>query len=69
MQEHKNTRRINMEIVTRRVKSLLKRLDEQNPEKFDVFIHGVLVAFLTQNLSSEQVKVSTALLQKEGYLA
>lgn len=58
-----------MEIVTRRVKSLLKRLDEQNPEKFDVFIHGVLVAFLTQNLSSEQVKVSTALLQKEGYLA
>lgn len=58
-----------MEIVTRRVKSLLKRLDEQNPEKFDVFIHGVLVSFLTQNLSPEQVKVSAALLQKEGYLA
>lgn len=58
-----------MEIVTRRVKSLLKRLEDQNPEKFDIFMHGVLVSFLTQNLSAEQVKVAAALLQKEGYIA
>lgn len=58
-----------MEIVTRRVKSLLKRLEEQNPEKFDIFMHGVLTAFLTQNLSADQVKVAAALLQKEGYIA
>lgn len=58
-----------MEIVTRRVKSLLKRIEDPNAEKFDLFMHSVLNAFLTQNLSPEQVKVVGALLQKEGYIA
>lgn len=58
-----------MEIVTRRVKSLLKRVQEENPEPFDIFIHGVITSFLTQNLSTDQTKIVVALLQKEGYIA
>jgi hypothetical protein len=58
-----------MEIVTRKVKSLLKKVEDPNAEKFDIFMHGVLTSFLTNELSSEQVKVVVALLQKEGYLA
>lgn len=58
-----------MEIVTRRVKSLLKKVQETNAEPFDVFMHGVLTAYLTNNLSAEQTKVVTALLVKEGYMA
>lgn len=59
-----------MEIVTRKVKSLLKKVE--NPaeaENFDLFMHNVLTAFLTNNLSPEQVKVTMSLLEKEGYLA
>lgn len=58
-----------MELVTRRVKSLLKRVQEQNPDSFDVFMHRVIESFLTQNLSAEQTKVVIALLVKEGYMA
>jgi hypothetical protein len=58
-----------MEIVTRKVKSLLKKVEDPNAEKFDIFMHGVLTSFLTSELSAEQVKVVVALLQKEGYLA
>lgn len=57
-----------MEIVTRRVKSLLKRVNEENPEQFDLFMSRVLEAFLTNNLSAEQTKVVIALLVKEGYM-
>jgi len=58
-----------MEIVTRRVKSLLKKVEDPNAEKFDLFLHDVLKAFLTGNLSPEQTKIVVALLQKEGYIA
>jgi hypothetical protein len=58
-----------MEIVTRKVKSLLKKVEDPNAEKFDIFMHGVLTSFLTSELSAEQAKVVVALLQKEGYLA
>lgn len=58
-----------MELVSRRVKSLLKKVEDPNAEKFDLFMHEVLLSFLTNQLSPEQVKVVTALLQKEGYLA
>ena len=58
-----------MEIVTGRVKSLLKKVEDPNAEKFDLFMHQVLLSFLTGNLSPEQVKIVVALLQKEGYIA
>lgn len=58
-----------MEIVTRRVKSLLKRNQDQNPDAYDVFMQRVIESFLTQNLSAEQTKVVIALLAKEGYMA
>jgi hypothetical protein len=58
-----------MEIVTRRVKSLLKKVEDPNAEKFDIFMHQVLTAFLTSNLSTDQTKIVVALLQKEGYIA
>lgn len=58
-----------MELVSRRVKSLLKKVEDPNAEKFDLFMHEVLLSFLTNQLSPEQVKVVTVLLQKEGYLA
>lgn len=58
-----------MEIVTRKVKSLLKKVEDPNAEKFDIFMHKVLTSFLTGNLSPEQVKIVVALLQKEGYIA
>jgi hypothetical protein len=59
-----------MEIVTRRVKSLLKRTAEpETADQFDFFILHVLRSFLTNSLSEEQVKIASALLQKEGYLA
>ena len=38
-----------MEIVTRRVKSLLKKVEDPNAEKFDLFMHQVLLSFLTGN--------------------
>jgi hypothetical protein len=59
-----------MEIVTRRVKSLLKRTDDtENLDQFDLFMLNVLTSFLTTNLSEEQTKIVAALLQKEGYIA
>ena len=58
-----------MELVTRRVKSLLKRTSEPDADQFDFFVLNVLRGFLTNSLSPEQVKIVTALLQKEGYLA
>jgi hypothetical protein len=58
-----------MEIVTRRVKSLLKRNQDQNPDAYDIFMQRVIESFLTQNLSAEQTKVVIALLAKEGYMA
>jgi hypothetical protein len=57
-----------MEIITRRVKSLLKRLQE-TPEPFDTFMLDVLKSYLTNQLSAEQAKVAAALLEKEGYLS
>jgi len=58
-----------MEVITRRVKSLLKRVSEPTPDQFDVFMLDVLRAYLSQNLSPDQAKVSAALLEKEGYLS
>ena len=58
-----------MEIVTRRVKSLLKRNQDQNPDAYDIFMQRVIESFLTQNLSAEPTKVVIALLAKEGYMA
>jgi len=60
-----------MEIVTRRVKSLLKKTAEtgENSDLFDHFMFDVLRSFLTTNLSEEQTKIVVALLQKEGYIA
>jgi len=58
-----------MELVTRRVKSLLKRTAEPDADQFDYFILNVLRSFLTNGLSAEQSKIVVALLQKEGYLA
>lgn len=55
-----------MEIVTRKVKGLVKRVGNETP--YDLFIYNVLVAFLTNNLSEEQFKIASTLLQKEGYL-
>lgn len=58
-----------MEVVTRRVKSLLKKVEDPNAEKFDLFMYDVLRSFLTGNLSPEQAKIVISLLQKEGYIA
>lgn len=58
-----------MEVITRRVKSLLRRLSEENPDQFDGFMYDVLRSYLTSQLSPEQVKVAAALLEKEGYLS
>lgn len=58
-----------MEIITRRVKSLLKRLGEETPDQFDGFMFDVLRSYLTSQLSPEQAKVAAALLEKEGYLS
>jgi len=58
-----------MELISRRVKSLLKRVEDPNADKFDLFMHEVIMSFLSRQLSTEQVQVVIALLQKEGYLA
>jgi hypothetical protein len=58
-----------MELVTRRVKSLLKRNREQDADTYDLFMERVIEAFLSTNLSAEQTKVAIALLTKEGYMA
>ncbi len=58
-----------MELVTRRVKSLLKRNREQDADTYDLFMERVIEAFLSTNLSAEQTKVAIALLIKEGYMA
>lgn len=58
-----------MQIVTRKVKSLLKKVENtETAERFDVFMYDVLKSFLTGNLSQEQCSIVTALLLKEGYL-
>lgn len=58
-----------MELISRKVKSLLKRVSGPDVDRFDLFTHDVIMAFLTKQLSPEQVKVVSAFLQKEGYLA
>lgn len=58
-----------MELVSRKVKSLLKKVEKPEAESFDVFMHSVLVAFLTKELSTEQVNIVADILKKEGYLA
>jgi hypothetical protein len=58
-----------MELISRRIKSLLKRVEEPDADRFDIFMHQVIMSLLTKPVSTEQLQIIIALLQKEGYLA
>lgn len=63
-------------IISRKVKSLIKKINGQREEQtgipyhesFEHFVYSVLTSYMTQQLSPEQAKVVVEFLTAEGYM-